>query len=115
MGPMKKMRLSLACALLAALTALSACGSPRNTPAGNGGNSAADVPSVEAAAARTITVSLSAAQATLDPASATAPAAAHRAAQGSARSRSRGSRAWTKPDRSGSLSPSTESSVTPMI
>ena len=73
MGPMKKMRLSLACALLAALTALSACGSPRNTPAGNGGNSAAVAPSVEAAAARTITVSLSAAQDTLDPASATAP------------------------------------------
>ena len=73
MGPMKKMRLSLACALLAALTALSACGSPRNTPAGNGANSPADVPSVEAAAARTITVSLSAAQDTLDPASATAP------------------------------------------
>lgn len=73
MGPVKKMRLSLACALLAALTALSACGSPRNTPANNGGNSAADAPSVEAAADRTITVSLSAAQDTLDPASATAP------------------------------------------
>ena len=47
--------------------------------------------------------------------STTAPAAIHRAVQGSARSRSRGNRVARKPGRSGSLAPSTESTVTLMI
>lgn len=69
MGPMKKIHIFLVCALLAALTA---CGSTGNNSA-NGGNSAPGGASDEEnGSGRTIAVSLSAAQDTLDPAKATA-------------------------------------------
>lgn len=69
MGPMKKIHIFLVCALLAALTA---CGSSGNNPAGGGNSAAGGAPDAEDGSGRTIAVSLSAAQDTLDPAKATA-------------------------------------------
>lgn len=71
---MRKTRTTLTALLLAALLALTACGSPQNDPANNGGNSSGEnVPDAAVPEeTRPLTVSLSAAQDTLDPASATA-------------------------------------------